>query len=369
MRWLALLLLTACSTVRATSPHQLETASGRVEVGSIEGAPYRIDVPARWNGQLFLYCHGYGGPPRAFDPRADNELAQLLTSEGIAVAQSEYARGGYAVVEGTRDTERLRAYFGTRFGSPSRTWVGGHSLGGSITMMLLETEPRRYDGGLAMCAPLGPATAYIKRLIFDPVVLFAAWFPDTLPSPVDVPADYTMSEQRAAAIAALLDGNEEASVALRELTTARTNLEMGRLLDEYVYILGELRQRWGANAFDNRDTVYTGLHLDPAVNDRVRRYEAAPHALRELSKAYTPTARLERPLLALRTVYDPLISAFDAERYTQLAQRAGTTHLFAQKYVLGEGHCAIRGPELLSALRELTQWRERGARPTPGRLR
>ena len=34
--------------------------TGAIELsGELSGAPYRIRVPANWNGTLFIYAHGY----------------------------------------------------------------------------------------------------------------------------------------------------------------------------------------------------------------------------------------------------------------------------------------------------------------------
>lgn len=52
------------SPPKATRVTQVTQAGARTEVGVIESAPYRIDVPATWNGGLVLYCHGYGARRR-----------------------------------------------------------------------------------------------------------------------------------------------------------------------------------------------------------------------------------------------------------------------------------------------------------------
>jgi hypothetical protein len=79
----------------------------------------------------------------------------------------------------------------------------------------------------------------------------------------------------------------EAAAALR---TATTNNELAKLLDLFTYIMGELQERWGGNAFDNRNTVYTGFGDDEAVNDGVKRYRADSGAQALAVKYYTPTS-------------------------------------------------------------------------------
>jgi hypothetical protein len=353
--------------LRPAGPPRGWTAASTT-VGELAGAPYRIDVPAQWNGGLVLYCHGYRAAPVRFDPAVTDETARTFAPLGYAVAQSAYSAGGYALREATNDTERLRRHFATRFGVPTETWISGQSLGGSVTMMSMELYPATYDGGLSMCAPLGPALGYIKTTAFDLLVLFEHWFPGVLPSPAQVPPGYEMTVARAEELERKLDGSSAAADALRRFTTSRTNAELGRTLDLFTYILGELHRRWGGNAFDNQDTIYRGLGDDTSINDGVKRYSADADARAHAVRDYSPTGHIARPLLSLTTVYDPLISSFSSDRYAEIAQTAGRGGLFAQKYVKGAGHCAIRPEEIRAAFIELRQWRRTGVRPSAGAL-
>lgn len=229
-------------------------------------------------------------------------------------------------------------------------------------------HPTSYDGGLSMCSALGPALSYVKTIVFEPLVLFEYWFPGMLPSPASVPADYRMSWDRAARLARALAEKPEAANALRARGVVRTNDELIRDLDLFTYIMAELEQRYGGNPFDNRDTIYSALGDDEAVNDGVRRYTADPDAERALLRIYTPTGRLERSLLSLRTVYDPVISAYPSDRYSELVRIAGRDRFFAQQYVKGAGHCEITPDEVRAAFDELRKWRKTGVRPAPGVL-
>ncbi|HEY3739598.1 MAG TPA: hypothetical protein VGL53_07130, partial [Bryobacteraceae bacterium] len=46
-------------------------AFANTELGDINGAKFRIDMPANWNGGLVVYCHGYNPKPVAFDEKAN----------------------------------------------------------------------------------------------------------------------------------------------------------------------------------------------------------------------------------------------------------------------------------------------------------
>jgi pimeloyl-ACP methyl ester carboxylesterase len=337
-----------------------------VEVGTLKGAGYRIDVPPNWNGGLVLYCHGYREGPIRFDANAEDEVAQTFAPLGFAVAQSGYSMGGYALREAAAETEGLRRFFVGRHGAPKETWLAGSSLGGSITMMLLEQHPTTYDGGLSMCAPLGAALAYIKVTAFDLLVLFERAFPGVLPSPANVPPSFVMTIETAQSIERLLDRGPKAAEPLRRYTSNQSNQELGRNLDLFTYILGELQKRWGGNAFDNDNTIYTGLGDDLAINDQVKRYRADERARAMAIRDYTPTGHLSRPLLAIRTAQDPLIGSFSSDRYAETTQLAGRDALFAQRYTAGQGHCAFEPDEIRNAFLMLRRWRLTGKRPPSG---
>jgi pimeloyl-ACP methyl ester carboxylesterase len=168
---LAVLLLASCAPTPRPAVRPAAASTPVTEVGELAGAPFRIDIPVGWNGELMMYCHGYRGGPVHFDARQPDEMVNTFGALGVAVAQSGYSAGGYALREGARDTEDLRRHFAQRFGAPQATWISGSSLGGSITMMLMETFPTTYEGGLSLCAPLGPMLGYTKKLAFDPLVV------------------------------------------------------------------------------------------------------------------------------------------------------------------------------------------------------
>lgn len=83
-----------------------------VASGTLANAPYRLDIPANWNGDLVMLLHGYEpkGVPRAA-PWAQNEATPIFLAQGYAVAQSAYASQGWAVADAVPDNEQLRAYF------------------------------------------------------------------------------------------------------------------------------------------------------------------------------------------------------------------------------------------------------------------
>jgi pimeloyl-ACP methyl ester carboxylesterase len=340
-------------------------AQPRVELGELNGAKFRIDMPARWNGGLVLFCHGYAHIPLTFT--ADRP-PRLFVADGYAVAESGYSAGGYAVREAVQDTEALRRYFIRKHGQPKETWVTGESMGGLVALMLMETFPETYDGGLPVCAPLAPAAWFIKAQVFDLLVLFEHFFPGQLPTPVKVPGNFMMTLERPKQLMKALDAQPERAAALRAFSSARSNDELAHLLDLYTYSLMDLQRRYGGNPFDNRDTLYTGPGVDRAVNDGVKRYEALPRAAELLRNTYSPTGRIFAPMLAVHTREDAVVPPWVPNRYAEIAAQAGRSGLFAQKYTAGSGHCRFRPEEIRAAFAELRRWKQTGQRPRPGRL-
>src|SRR6266478_746153 len=123
------LLLTASGTVHAQTG--VTTKTGTLA----DGATYLIEVPANWNGTLFLYSHGYV-PPGSLNPArdvGDPATRIFMLSSGFALAGSSYATTGWAIHEAIPDQIAVLDRFKLMVGSPKRTIAWGHSLGGIIT--------------------------------------------------------------------------------------------------------------------------------------------------------------------------------------------------------------------------------------------
>ncbi|HEX6778440.1 MAG TPA: prolyl oligopeptidase family serine peptidase, partial [Ktedonobacterales bacterium] len=124
--------------------------------GSIDGANYKIEVPANWNGTLVLYSHGYvfpGNPLVATDV-GDPLTGGALLSQGYALAGSSYSAEGWALQQAFQDQIALLNFFDQTCGQPTRTIAWGHSLGGIITAGLVQLNPGRFSAALPMCGVL-----------------------------------------------------------------------------------------------------------------------------------------------------------------------------------------------------------------------
>ena len=126
-----------------------------------DGATYVMQVPANWNGTLFLYSHGYV-PPGSSNPArdvGDPATGLFMLSSGFALAGSSYAHTGWALQEALLDQIAVLDIFKRDFGTPSRTIAWGHSLGGIVTAGLIQRYPDRFDAALPMCGVLSGGVA------------------------------------------------------------------------------------------------------------------------------------------------------------------------------------------------------------------
>jgi pimeloyl-ACP methyl ester carboxylesterase len=345
----------------------LLSAAPKVELGEINGAAFRIDVPDDWNGGLVLFCHGYSTTPAKFDsaPKPTAPWTPFLKA-GYAVAQSGYAGIGWAIEEATADTLALRRYFITKYGKPKEIFISGQSMGGFTTMVLMEQFPSEFDAGLSLCGPLAGAMQYKLRTAFEYRVLFDYYFPGILPPPDRVPHDFERSKDVEAKVLDALKSKPDVAETLRRYTGIRTDAELANLEVFWTYQLMDMAKRAGGNAFDNRNVIYVNVPDNNAVNDGVKRYKADPKAVEYLKTFYAPTGKLTKPMLAIHTTYDPLAAPWVPSGYAVLTENAGNPDKFVLQYVKHDGHCKIELDEIARGFDQLRRWKETGQLPPSG---
>lgn len=345
-------------------------AAPKTETGVINGAEYRIDIPGNWNGGLVVYCHGYAATPGRFEKDKPLPPTQaVFTEAGYALAQSGYSAGGWAVEEAVFDTEALRHHFTDVYGKPKETYITGHSMGGFLTMTLVEKFPSAYDAGLPLCGPLAAPEWFMARGAFDGLVIFNYVFPGVLPAPDHIPADYKGGDEVARKIQAALESDPEKAKKLLAYSGAHSIQDFAGSLSFVAYVVKEIQQRAGGNPFDNRGIIYQWPGDQNALNDGVKRYSADPRAAEYLRTWYQPTGRLTRPMLAIHTTYDPIVPVNIPNFYQELTTEAGSQDLFVQQYVEHDGHCNITPEETAQGFRELRDWKNGGSRPPAGPAR
>jgi pimeloyl-ACP methyl ester carboxylesterase len=355
-------------------PTQLHSPAGFTEVGMLDGAAYRIDIPNDWNHDLVMYYHGYAQHPVTFHlaARLTGQQSPLLERH-YAVAESAYSETGWALPQAYPETEELRRYFVKRFGQPRETYVAGGSMGGALVMVTLELNPKPYAGGLDLCGSVGPTSESFDRR-FALRAAFDFYFPGLMPPLVPVPADFFPDQEERDRIGVALRENPQGAAAMRALAGVHTDAELASDMAYFTYVIGDMQRRAGGNPFDNRNSIYSGTNAlssagDYELNDRVRRYAAQPEARAYLLRHYTPTGRLGRPMLALHTIYDPIVPVAQLALYGHEVQAAGFGENLVQQYVHRDGHCNLTQEEIGQAFDELIAWTHGAPRPAPGLLR
>lgn len=336
--------------------------------GTLQGASYRIDVPAQWNHKLVVFYHGTSNAPVVFasqDP--PSPMFDPLFARGYAVIQSGYSEGGWAIDAAAVDTERLRKAFVRRFGQPTQNIVMGMSMGGTLIAHAMDTQPDVYAGALSLCGALEPSDRLMSR-DFAMRAAFDYYFPGLLGRLVPVSADYHGDAATTAKIATALQANPKARAALLHWYRAADTNNLAPVIASIGDEMRDLQQRTHGNPVGNADLIYVGSGDDDALNDGVHRYRADAAAAAWLAARYTPNGKLLHPLLELHDVGDPLVPAYSTFDYALTVQRAGHADHYVQQYVHHEGHCVFTPAQIGTAFRELTDWIDAGTRPRAGKL-
>lgn len=331
--------------------------SGPVGVsGVLDDAPWRIDIPQDWNGDLVMLLHGYEpvGVPRESEHPA-NPAAGVFLARGYAVAASAYASQGWAVAEALVDNERLREHFIQTYGQPRRTFVSGFSMGGHLSLAIIEREAKHYDGALSFCGANAPAAEMFDDGIMTTLVALDYFFPAALALPagglVDPQAPPGVDP---AQIEAALATNETLARQLAtRLQIPRDGLAGTSAL--FYLVLREMQQRAGGQPVDNRNTRYQGFGDDAAFNRGVRRYAGDPQAIDYTARNASLSGQPRDPVVILSNAIDPTIQPRFDTRYAELAKQAGAADWVTVMPTVGEGHCNFSFEQMDAGLVALEQ--------------
>ncbi|SDQ84410.1 alpha/beta hydrolase [Pseudoxanthomonas sp. CF125] len=356
----AVVLLAACTPVnlRETAASRAPAAAEQtiVDTGEIEGAAYRIDIPANWNGELVVNAHGYetAGSPRKVPLPFPSGMEPLLT-QGFAIAASGYSGQGWAIPEAIADTERLRTHFVARHGAPKRAWLVGWSMGGLVALASAERHPRAWNGVVSMCGVAVSSETMFARGALGPLAAFDAMFPGTLPQASAGLADASLPPAADGdAIEAALAGNEARAQALAK----RFDIPRGELAGSlwlYYLALRELAQR--ADGFPvGSVTGPEGVDGDEAaLGARIRRYVADPAALAYVRKTGALTGDAKVPVVLQPNALDPIVPARFSSAYLALATAKGRGQKVRALPPVGEGHCGFPPETVGTALKAVRE--------------
>lgn len=375
----------------------------------LDGAAFRVEVPANWNGTLLLYSHGYvaPGPPYLPAPGSNpaTDVGDPLTgawalTHGFALAGSSYSSRGWALQDAFKDQIAVLDWFDSNIGTPQRTIAWGHSLGGIITAGLLQLFPNRFSAGLPMCGVLAGGVGTWNQAL-DAQVALQTLLPGgsslqlvNISSPltnflhaqgVVAAAQTTPQGQARLALAAALGDTpgwfDSASPepASTDFATQEQNQFdwLSQVDDVFVFdFRAEMEARAGGNPSSNTGVDYrvqlahsvdagevaalyqaAGLDLnaDLAALNAAPRISADPGAVHYLENNIAFDGNLSMPVLTMHTTGDGLVVNTDESAYAAAVRSAGDNSLLRQVFVHRAGHCTFTPGETVAALQTLVK--------------
>jgi pimeloyl-ACP methyl ester carboxylesterase len=368
------------------------------------GATWVFDVPANWNGTVLLYSHGHNtGPanPARNSPHAAG-AAEWLLQHGYAMIGSSYASVGWALEDAVPDQVAALQAFTKEVGKPKRTIAWGDSMGGLVTLALVERYPDHIDGGIPMCASVSGVVGMMNQALDATFILKTLVDPGSGVRLVDTgPPQQESPAEKEAGIRALLSkawGTPQGKARLAlaaiigqipgwtdpkkpepgpadydaQLQTFYEAFRMGAFFPR-----DDQARRAGGNASWNVnvdyakqlelsgrrpmiEAIYRKANLDLKQDldalSRAPRISADPKAIAYMKKNYVPTGDLKRPVLSMHTTNDGMTMVTYESAYAAAARAAGKSQFLRQAYVDRAGHCNFVGGEAISALLAVEQY-------------
>src|ERR1700723_3072769 len=405
------LLSWAVVAVLLTVPGRASAQSGVVaHMGTLpDGATFLIEVPANWNGTLFLYSHGYvvpGSPNPAQDfAITDPATRFFMLSSGFALAGSSYATTGWAIQQAPADQIAVLDSFSQTGGTPKPTIAWGHSLGGMITAGLIQRYPDRFDAALPMCGVLSGGIATWNTALDSAFAFKVLVAPGTGLQIVDIAnpaANLDLAEEilaqaqqspqgraRIALGAALADTPGwftplSPEPAANDFASQEQNQFLWDQQVDFPFVFAfraELEARAGGNVSWNtgidygiqlllspsRDEVWAlyqqaGLSLfeDIETLNRAARIKANPSAVQYLEQNIIFDGAIHIPVLTMHTTGDGLVINENESAYRTIVDLTGNHRFLRQTFVSRAGHCTFTPAETIAAVGTLLNRVETG---------
>jgi pimeloyl-ACP methyl ester carboxylesterase len=350
-------------------------AGAKAYFGSYSGGIYRIEIPAKWNGELMLSAHGFttnGGPQGSLLRVGLPGIRQHLIDNGFAWAASSYRCNGYVPGMGLEDTMALVELF-TKFNNgtaPRRTYLTGGSMGGHVTLLGMHEFPTSFAGALAMC-PAGPELFdYFTAVGAAAEVVTGVKFQHT-----------DTMQQDMAKVTEILGQAPNYTEKGRQLASVEINISGGPrpfavegLASRFIGNISGAALAGGTSA-SNRAVTNThikyaidedlGLSADK-LNSMVRR-KAADNEIRNPMGPYDELVpfdgKIERPVLTMHGTGDLYVPIHLQQILNRAVAAAGKSDLLVQRIYRIPGHCGFSVPEQEQAFDDLVNWVRNGVKP------
>jgi hypothetical protein len=377
-------------------------AISRTFTGILAGAPYRIEVPKHWNGQLALYAHGYRGTGTTVYVE-DSPLRAYFIAHGFAWAASGYSTNGYDVGQGVLDSHALIGLFAAKVRTARSVYMTGVSMGGHITAVEIERFRGDFVGAMPACGVLGDKELF--DYFTDANVTAAALTGTDIQFPMTLEAGQayapTYDAQVLSELPELGTGFTSGNPAAVSLTptgqawASTVELRSGGIrpgfasgfafwssigfapLTNVPFLFGVYPGLTGGtvgiadgNVVDNRFTLYR-------IGDNRGPLTAAERALNRSVLRVAPTAFPSRgvdgipkvfgdpriPVLSLHDLGDLFVPFRMEQIYALRVAAHHQSRLFVSRAIRGVGHCDFTQAELQQGFSDLVSWVRGGHRP------
>ncbi|HEU5179506.1 MAG TPA: hypothetical protein VFW45_01840 [Candidatus Polarisedimenticolia bacterium] len=394
----ALLTIAGILPVRAAN-----TQPGPLDItGEINGAPFRIIVPADWNGTLLLFQRGYtdlADHPGEIDNRNPTLVPagvdrNVFLTRGYALAGTPRKSNGYSVEEGLDDVVALLSYFRENIAMPTTSILWGNSMGGLITLETAERNGGAFDGYLSQCGLAAGASRVVDhflvlRLAYD--VTFG--MPASWGTPGDVRDDLDYDTEVLPILSA--QAGDPANFGRFEFLRLVAGIPgsgiepppgyFPRALIDLPFFLAtegeaEWERRVGGPIAQNISHAYAltvaekaylaglGVDADPLLGAmNARRNFVAPQESRNYLNHFADFSGLiKRPVLTLHAFVDQAMPVTSQAAYRNTVAAAGRDDLLFQVYTTVIGHvpCATT-EQALRAIQVVEAWAKTGIPPAP----
>jgi pimeloyl-ACP methyl ester carboxylesterase len=365
----------------------------------LDGTPYRIAIPAGWNGTLLLdldFAQPFGAPHGA--------VYEWVLGHGYAVAGTARVMNTASASIWAHRLLQVLHIARKACGRPARVIAYGQSGGGATARAFAQEMPHGIDGAIAMSTPGSGQVSLLNQALDATFAAKALLAPDNdalvlvgLPAHrADLEAEWqrvlsaaqATEEGRAritlaAALAQLPNWGLDESV-LQPPDPRNIPAVQHGLYEELAYVAGghraALRQAvesfagnpsWNtgvdyARLFEAADVsmrgavealyAQAGLHLarDLARINAAPRIAADPAGV-DYARESSCDSRFARPLLYMTTTGDPLLPVSNSRPLETAALAAGAGDLLRMLYVQAPGHCTFTIAEIGAALATVTE--------------
>jgi dienelactone hydrolase len=364
--------------------------------------PFALRIPQTWNGQSVLEAHGYQLPQNAevvpsptgpaANPLGDPSFGLLSAAyaQGYAAANTAYAKTGYAVKEGVEANKALHDFL-TAAGS-SKQYMTGISMGGNITVALVEKYPNDFVGALPYCGVVAGWRAE-QRYLLDFRVVYDYFTKGTAYA---LPGNGDATTPNAALSADVVTNTVVALFTRAAQNDAQAKAIVGQVarvagtppdpvsfitpLASTVYGLADYLATAGGLGYSNTGKVYTGslnAAVDADLNAKVQRLTASAASSTFLDAHYTATGRFTVKMLSFHNTSDPLVPYSQETEFKAVVAAAGNSANLVQQIVQpkavdntatsGPGHCYFSQKEVVGAWNDLRNWVDNGVKPVDGK--